>query len=465
MAMDLGGERAPHTRTNRVPLIALGLLLATGLGCDEMVVARATVNVKLEPAGGGTVIVDGGSCSADCTRSIEWTYDPGDGGSNESKLVSYSATAATGFGFDGWTAGGCPTNSCEVRVDKGSTLNVTARFRATTPPTITTQPSNLTVAEAGSTRFQVVASGPALKYQWFRANGPSFTALPNATESGYTVANAQLTDDGAQFRVDVMNDAGTVTSDPARLTVIAGACPVPPRDIPFDQSAPPNTPVAAAELDKNLLVDGGFEQSVRVGLAPAGFGYWRFDEAVSVSAQQGITPRGGPNMLHFVGTGRPGGVTGSASEQLQLIDVSALSAAIDNNELEVTASAYVNRITGCALTDDSFGVVIIAFDGLPTTFATRLTAGVNQALDQGVSRDVAVVTGAWLQGGHKTATITHGQPGTWLPISARMNVPAGTRFLAINVYVNENKANDPAFPELHGHYADDASVVVTRRQP
>lgn len=31
------------------------------------------------------------------------------------------------------------------------------------------------------------------------------------------------------------------------------------------------------------------------------------------------------------------------------------------------------------------------------------------------------------------------------------------------VYAQQNVSNDYDFPELHGHYADDAAVVLSRR--
>jgi hypothetical protein len=116
------------------------------------------------------------------------------------------------------------------------------------------------------------------------------------------------------------------------------------------------------------------------------------------------------------------------------------------------------------------GVIVMAFDGPPATFSTRWTNGINAAATQGVSRDAADVSAAdaWLQ--HRTGQIVHndvvdrqGQVFRWRQATAAMDVPPGTRFLAIVVYASENRANDNAFPELHGHYADDAAVMLSRR--
>jgi hypothetical protein len=210
---------------------------------------------------------------------------------------------------------------------------------------------------------------------------------------------------------------------------------------------------------------------VRVGAAPDGFGYWRFDQSASVGTQQGITPREATHMLQFVGTGRSDSVRGGSAEQVQLVDVSALADDIDAESVAVEASAWFSRVAGCAQTDDVFGVVVMAFDGTPDTFATRWTNGINAASDQGTSRDAADVSGvdAWLR--HVTAQFRHnleddkdGDVYRWRQSTATMDIPSGTRFVAIQIYATENLLNDEAFPELHGHYADDASLVLRLRE-
>jgi hypothetical protein len=215
-------------------------------------------------------------------------------------------------------------------------------------------------------------------------------------------------------------------------------------------------------------------------LAPEGFGYWRFDESLSVGAQQGITPHSGERMLQFVGSSRDVTQFGSASasEQIQLVDVSALAERIDAGEVRATASAWFARVVGCLDTDDAFGVYLIAFDGEPATFAARWTNGVNAAVAQGVSRDLADMTGVdgWLR--HRASSFRHNDPAdrisaastpdeydgdvfAWRRGEVIMEVPPQTRFLAVIMIALENVRNDTEFPELHGHYADDATLVLS----
>jgi glucose/arabinose dehydrogenase/regulation of enolase protein 1 (concanavalin A-like superfamily) len=89
-------------------------------------------------------------------------------------------------------------------------------------PVIGTPPQSRTVSVGQSATFSVSASGGApLAYQWQR-NG---AAIAGATAPSYTLANAQLADSGASFRVVVSNGAGSVTSAAATLTVTSNQPP------------------------------------------------------------------------------------------------------------------------------------------------------------------------------------------------------------------------------------------------
>jgi hypothetical protein len=88
-------------------------------------------------------------------------------------------------------------------------------------PSITAQPSNLTVTAGQTGTFSVTATGtPAPSYQWQRSNDGGTNWSPIGTNSSsYTTAAAGVTDNGAQFRAIVSNTAGSVTSASATLTV------------------------------------------------------------------------------------------------------------------------------------------------------------------------------------------------------------------------------------------------------
>src|SRR5262249_18374337 len=100
----------------------------------------------------------------------------------------------------------------------GSAAVFRIQFTGGTAPAITTQPSNLTVAQGQPATFTVVASGTApLGYQWQRNQ----VNISGATSSSYTLSPAAFADNGAKFRCVVTNAFGSATSNEATLTVNA----------------------------------------------------------------------------------------------------------------------------------------------------------------------------------------------------------------------------------------------------
>ena len=90
------------------------------------------------------------------------------------------------------------------------------RVRFTSAPSITMNPQNQTAPVGGSATFAVAASGAEpLLYQWQRDGA----AISGANSASYTITGAQPRDDGAMFGCQVSNTYGSVTSNPARLTV------------------------------------------------------------------------------------------------------------------------------------------------------------------------------------------------------------------------------------------------------
>ncbi|MER3471809.1 MAG: hypothetical protein C4330_10920, partial [Chitinophagaceae bacterium] len=88
---------------------------------------------------------------------------------------------------------------------------------ACTAPTITTQPTAVTVCAGASASFTVVASGTAtLTYQW-RKGGTNITGATSAT---YTIAATTAADAG-NYDVVITNGCGNVTSTAVALTVNA----------------------------------------------------------------------------------------------------------------------------------------------------------------------------------------------------------------------------------------------------
>ncbi len=93
---------------------------------------------------------------------------------------------------------------------------------ATTPPVITSSPTNVTVLEISAALFRVgVSNLDAVNYQWQR-NG---TNLVGAISGSYTIPQAGPNDNAARFRCIVSNSFGSQTSVEATLTVITDTSP------------------------------------------------------------------------------------------------------------------------------------------------------------------------------------------------------------------------------------------------
>lgn len=87
---------------------------------------------------------------------------------------------------------------------------------AATAPSIASQPQSQTVAEPAPATFTVQASGTTpLSFQWNK-NG---TPISGANGASYSTPATSSTDSGATFTVVVTNNAGSVTSNAAMLTV------------------------------------------------------------------------------------------------------------------------------------------------------------------------------------------------------------------------------------------------------
>jgi hypothetical protein len=90
-------------------------------------------------------------------------------------------------------------------------------------PTITSQPSSLTVTAGQSAMFSVTATGtPAPTYQWQKNS----TNISGAIGSSYAISSTTTSDAGS-YQVVVSNSAGTVTSNSASLTVDSAPSPLP----------------------------------------------------------------------------------------------------------------------------------------------------------------------------------------------------------------------------------------------
>ena len=136
------------------------------------------------------------------------------GATSTSYVIATTTMADNGAQFDVIVS-----NAAGTLTSAPATLTV---LPTPVPPSITTQPANVTVTAPAAANFSVVATGDApLAYQW-RRNG---IAIGGATSSSYSLNPTAVSDSGATFDVVVTNGAGTATSAVATLTVNAANVP------------------------------------------------------------------------------------------------------------------------------------------------------------------------------------------------------------------------------------------------
>ncbi len=151
--------------------------------------------------------------------TVQWEVST-DGGSTWSPVAGATAdkltiakTAASERG-DEYRA--VFTNAAGKATSEAATLTVD------TPPAVTEEPAGTTVEVGQSATFEAAASGfPAPTVQWeVSTNGAvTWSAVAGATADQLTIASAQASENGYEYRAAFTNAAGKATSEAATLTV------------------------------------------------------------------------------------------------------------------------------------------------------------------------------------------------------------------------------------------------------
>ncbi len=149
------------------------------------------------------------AASGTAPLTYQWYLNGAVAGANSATYtISNTTTAQNGASVD-----------VKVSNSAGSVTSITVKLtvNATPPtaPTITTQPTNQTVAAGATATFTVAASGTApLTYAWF-LNGTAAGTNSNT----YSISQTTVSQSDAQVYVTVSNSAGSVTSHTVTLTV------------------------------------------------------------------------------------------------------------------------------------------------------------------------------------------------------------------------------------------------------
>ena len=205
-----------QTRAQIYVLVTNAAGSATSATVTLTVTASATApSITQQPAG---VTVNAGQAatfSVTATGTAPLTYQwfmNGTAAGTNSSTFSIAQTTTGQTGAQIYVKVGNATGS-----STSNTVTLTVNPAAPTAPTITLQPTNLTVTVGQSATFTVTATGTApLTYQWFMNGNPVGT-----NSNSYTISQTTLGQTGAHIDVTVTNVVNTATSQTVTLTVNA----------------------------------------------------------------------------------------------------------------------------------------------------------------------------------------------------------------------------------------------------
>lgn len=239
-------------------LTVLGFLAACGGGSEPPATISAQPTDQSTVA--GTVatfaVVASNATGYQWQRSGDGdtTFTDVSGATSPSLTTAVTAMADSGMRFRVVVTGasGSVTSSAVM-------LTVTA---AVLPPGISIQPAPQTTTAGQDASISVTASGTSVTFRWQRSTdgGTSFTEIAAPGSATLNLAAVQLGDSGQQFRVVVSNGAGSVTSNPAVLTV----------------NPAPSVPALSAQIaDQSVIAPAGATFSVVAAGAPAPTLQWQ----------------------------------------------------------------------------------------------------------------------------------------------------------------------------------------------
>ena len=171
--------------------------------------------------GGGTSYAPGATYTANASVTLyaQWTE------STSTSAVTLPTPTRTGYEFKGWASSTSATSGTTGSYTPTGNVTLHAIWEQS-KPTITTQPTSISVQEGDKASFSVKAAGSDLTYQWYyrTSSTGSWTAVSSASgkTDTYSLTTAAR-HNGYQYRCKVSNSAGSVYSGIVTLTVTPAA--------------------------------------------------------------------------------------------------------------------------------------------------------------------------------------------------------------------------------------------------
>lgn len=204
----IGSDTVPNTTALTISNSAIVDARGGGIGAGSLQDLK-----EVSPAGDSVGIVFGLDLSDSKAGTVY-----GDVTLGESLTVGEGETLTIPEGSTLDTNGNLTNDG--VIVNTGGTLKGEPGGTIVSAPTITKQPESQTVDEGETAKFTVEATGGNLSYQWQQStDGADWTDIRGANSYTYTTEAATTDMNGRQYRCKVRNNAGSVTSNAATLTV------------------------------------------------------------------------------------------------------------------------------------------------------------------------------------------------------------------------------------------------------
>lgn len=220
-------------------------------------------------------------------------------------------------------------------------------------PTITTQPSAVTVNAGAQASFSVVASGTGpLSYQWMKGAA----TIAGANSSTFTIASAQGSD-AASYSVRVSNDVGFVNSNSALLTV----------------NVPPQPPTISSQPASITVVSGGSASFSVVAQGSGTLSYQWFKGDVTIVGATAANFSISSSLASHAGDYKVR-VSNNAGQVLSATATLTVLLAEEAVADWVTTTAFdkpVGALSTKAVSESSFGVEVIAN---PATVPMQISA-------------------------------------------------------------------------------------------
>jgi subtilisin family serine protease len=314
-----------------------------------------------------------------------------------------------------------PLSSLAGRTTTGGRLDLSFLGSSATAPTITGQPSSVTVTAPATATFSVTASGTApFTYQW-RKNG---TSISGATAASYTTPATAASDNGATFSVVVSNSAGSATSTNATLTVNTSATAPSITTQPASQ-----TVTAGATATFSVAASGTAPftyQWRKNGTAIAGATASSYTTPATTTADSGST-------FSVVVSNSVGSATSAnATLTVNAVPPSTTFTEVEPNDTTATANAVAGTYTAIKGYHTA--------TGNPDFFALTLAAGqkvtINMTGPSGVDWDLALKNSAG-------TTLTSSTGSTTTESVTYTNTGASALTVYANVYVYSGTSATP----------------------